>query len=834
MATPQELVESLNTLVKEVEQVVASPETPSAAPVSEAASSAADDSEENKSYVRGYNDALKDMPAVPQIKDPNASRSASTSSRNSFPAPVVEVGEESEKNKSFVRGYNDALKDMPAEAIPAEEEASSSGANPVTEVEHHPVDNIDMASQERQKLIYKLGFMQAVEYRKFTSNIPIIKYENRASSELQKSYVRGYNHAVRTMQIDAEGEELEAAAEQGPAPKSPEQPRSHRSHHPSCDQRDAKNEQALTDAAPKIKFAEPNDSKTSKQYASGFNEDISHMTDPRPVSPGIDDEDLTAHDRVAAQYFAYWAEENKWSQLGYNNALRHIRGELYEKPGWAYEKDGWRLKCYLSGNSDGFGKGYSYLQGYYDAMHDLPQVLPKYGHTPFKSTQRASECCHCKDDHIDCECICDSNSEADAEDKEDDAEAKIGGICYSCSNDDRHNQCPCTCGKSSNCDLFAEYSGTCNHCKWEAIHLLCPCICGNSVTYGREEEFGIRPIVSTPVAGTDSSRTETPATEGARTESGRTETATSRNSGAETSRSTAPIPAREDEGEEGPRAELPALAALRKLLQIRGRDTFTRAIEIARQRQEERERERERQQALNVARFEETARNEVGRYLATHENNWFRHPSRHPSHEQRAEIFRARMRVVAVEFKKKACEYEEAAGPSTPNGVLNESQGFRTQDEDTRASLAAWAVELHRVADNAHLMAGVDTQTLFTYYLDRPIGPVLQSQRPRTTGPSASQGPTPDLRRQQRGSYDFPSQESWNDSATAESIFSGSDSQRSASSYSHIAGSGSGGFGDGLFGLQQWRGISNSQAQQSNTDCDRFCHERSDEGLYHY
>ncbi len=143
----------------------------------------------------------------------------------------------------------------------------------------------------------------------------------------------------------------------------------------------------------------------------------------------------------------------------------------------------------------------------------MPQTLPKYGQTPFQPKERAGECCHCNDDHIKYGCFYDAVDESDTEDKEDgkylleilrvrsltsvesDTATEISGICYCCSDDDRHRKCPRTCGKAVKCERRAEYSGTCNHCKSEIIYRFCPCICGNSVTFGREEEFGIRPIV---------------------------------------------------------------------------------------------------------------------------------------------------------------------------------------------------------------------------------------------------------------------------------------------------------------------------------------------------
>ncbi len=123
MATPQVSTKNFNVSIEEVEQVVASHEIPSS-PVSGPATPAAEESQEKKSYARGYNGksspspiiepsstscfvgALKDMPAAPGTEEPEASRSTSTSSTGSLPAAVVEAGDESEENKSYVRGYN--------------------------------------------------------------------------------------------------------------------------------------------------------------------------------------------------------------------------------------------------------------------------------------------------------------------------------------------------------------------------------------------------------------------------------------------------------------------------------------------------------------------------------------------------------------------------------------------------------------------------------------------------------------------------------------------------------------------------------------------------------
>jgi len=125
MATSQEPVAQLNALIEEVEQLITiagtdSPERASS-PASPA-SPASEESEENNPYVRGYNgklsylsvekdilisvDALKDMPAAPETEGQDASVSGSTSSNHTAPAPVVGVSEESEENKSCVRGYN--------------------------------------------------------------------------------------------------------------------------------------------------------------------------------------------------------------------------------------------------------------------------------------------------------------------------------------------------------------------------------------------------------------------------------------------------------------------------------------------------------------------------------------------------------------------------------------------------------------------------------------------------------------------------------------------------------------------------------------------------------
>jgi hypothetical protein len=63
MATPQVPTKNLNASIEEAEQVVASPEIPSS-PVSEPATFAAEDSEENKSYVRGYNGKSSPSPLM--------------------------------------------------------------------------------------------------------------------------------------------------------------------------------------------------------------------------------------------------------------------------------------------------------------------------------------------------------------------------------------------------------------------------------------------------------------------------------------------------------------------------------------------------------------------------------------------------------------------------------------------------------------------------------------------------------------------------------------------------------------------------------------------------
>jgi len=67
MATPQELVEGINTLVLEVEKVVAAEETPSTEQILAAEDTAAEESEENKSYVRGYNGKHSSSPEHEEI-----------------------------------------------------------------------------------------------------------------------------------------------------------------------------------------------------------------------------------------------------------------------------------------------------------------------------------------------------------------------------------------------------------------------------------------------------------------------------------------------------------------------------------------------------------------------------------------------------------------------------------------------------------------------------------------------------------------------------------------------------------------------------------------------
>ena len=46
------------------------------------------------------------MPASPETEDSGASASASISSQDAVATALVEAGEESEENKSYVRGYN--------------------------------------------------------------------------------------------------------------------------------------------------------------------------------------------------------------------------------------------------------------------------------------------------------------------------------------------------------------------------------------------------------------------------------------------------------------------------------------------------------------------------------------------------------------------------------------------------------------------------------------------------------------------------------------------------------------------------------------------------------
>ena len=390
------------------------------------------------------------------------------------------------------------------------------------------------------------------------------------------------------------------------------------------------------------------------------------------------------------------------------------------------------------------------------------------------------------------------------------------------------------------------------------------------MTFGREEEFGIRPIVDASSAkqknNTKESRAEDPVTQAAGNEE-KSEIAGSGDSRVESSRNMSPMPALESEDEEHPQTDALALAALRELLQLRSLASMTRAIEVVRQRREERERQHEReregvqQQPEYVETIKRLVHDHVRQYLLRFENIWHRNPG-HPDIEERPELFQGWLRSLATKFENSARQYEETiTGENNAQRALLEARGFRLQTQASRDILAAFAVEFRKVAHNARHLANGDIYALAEFCLNKSICIILQSSgRPLTFATDgtlvfaeqpASQTPTPGLHRPERGPLSYLTQESRNGSAAAESIPRDVGRQRSANSCSHFTAPNSCGLRGSIQVQQQWgsdfedgriehqcRGDDfHQQAQPSGTECDHCFHyedEDGDAGLYYY
>jgi hypothetical protein len=306
-------------------------------------------------------------------------------------------------------------------------------------------------------------------------------------------------------------------------------------------------------------------------------------------------------------------------------------------------------------------------------------------------------------------------------------------ICYHCSDDSRHERCPCTCGTSKGRDTNT-FCGTCYHCSHAAIHKFCPCLCGNSVTYGREEEFGIRPLVSTDPSRTGGSRTTAPGTETVRSESLRNETHNSKLEALEAGLRRKVARQKEE-------------FARWQERRTRATDTIREVAEASKRYREDREQvvermrlEQEKEKKLALARIRDLAplaRREVQSLIDLREREWQQGDSWLvvvPRPAQLAEVFRARVTTLAVELHLYAERAASAALLGTPDVLrrLGIPEGGDRELErravvDWRAHMNALHEEFRLAAAAAQHLSCADIRTIAEQYLDnRSLSSILQ------------------------------------------------------------------------------------------------------------
>ena len=436
-----------------------------------------------------------------------------------------------------------------------------------------------------------------------------------------------------------------------------------------------------------------------------------------------------------------------------------------------------------------------------EASHGLPHTPPVYGHTPSQPRTDADECCHCDKDHVNCECTCVCESDSEHE------------VYFGCSVRPHEQQRATT---SVDLDTTSK----------------------NATSMpGLDEE--------------DEDELE--------------EEAEDEDDDKEGSRKDGPVPDR----------PIPAAQALRALLQAVLLDKSQRRLDSLRRKQMARERkqaeernqaalrelvqarldawyrdphnayhlreleqEEERKQALEAATHERTAIEQVRRHLTLLQTYWGSPKPRGYAltQEEQAARFRNRLRNLAIRFELKAQQYDHTAALARDTAQRVQAASW-IEHKRTRASILrqeALSAELLRVAAHARRLAVLDTQTLVTHYLDRPIAPILQARGLHVDGNGlvfnprqpASESSTTGLQGRQTRTSGYRPSASWYGSEVPESLFSDGENQRSNAAYPHNAGPSSGGLRSGMSG---------QQAEQPETGCgDCACHEGLDEDLYHY